>query len=247
VKTACIIPVVQIDLAIALLKNILTNTKELYQLILIDNSENKLNAAIKSDEWIQDFVRKNAVPVRYDIIVNMPPLPLNETWTQGFGLISKEADLITVLNDDLIINTKFFECLENIAKTATKECGVFCPYTTRQKENVFTAINDTIIEVMYRREGWAYTMRREFFAQLKPIPKELKTFCGDDWIFLEAMRLGYRWIKMMHNPIYHYVGATVGHTESNKSLDVDKRMFYKLTGISLKELGNPRLNREKFK
>lgn len=246
-KIACIMPVVQIDLATALIKNIAENTRTPNQLILLDNSGGKLNEALDKSGCMRAFKRTNEIKQAYSVQVNTPPKPLNETWTQGFNLIDKDSDLITVLNDDLIINKRFFECLEFIVEKAPTNCGVFCPYTTKIKENVFDGIPDNIYEVMYRREGWAYTMRREFFEKMKPIPKELKTFCGDDWIFLEAIKKGYKWVKMMHNPIYHYVGATVKYTESNKSLDSDKIRFAKITGISLKELGNPRLNKEKFK
>lgn len=245
-KISCIMPIVQVDLALNLLKNILENTRNPDQLILLDNSGDTFNNALHKNSFFINYTKTHKIPTTYITHVNIPPKTLNETWTQGFNLVDKNSDLITVLNDDLIINNMFFECIEKTADSVSNRFGVFCPYTTKNKENVFNSIIDGYFEVMYKREGWAFTMRREFFDKMKPIPKELKTFCGDDWIFLEAMHLGYKWVKLMHNPIYHYVGATVKYTESNKSLDADKLMFTKLTGVSLKELGNRRLNKERF-
>ena len=62
---------------------------------------------------------------------------------------------------------------------------------------------------MRKREGWAYTILKSFLDKIPEIPDELKTYYGDDWFWFHSNRLGFRWIKMIDNLIFHYRSVSV--------------------------------------
>jgi hypothetical protein len=81
---------------------------------------------------------------------------------------------------------------------------------------------------MAKREGWAWTIRAEVAKQLPVIPDELRTFCGDDWIYTWCVRFGRPWAKMIGVRLYHYVGASMGTKEgqpARETLDGEKKFY----------------------
>ncbi|MCK5237065.1 MAG: hypothetical protein KAR06_08775, partial [Deltaproteobacteria bacterium] len=61
---------------------------------------------------------------------------------------------------------------------------------------------------MTRREGWAFTIRRDIVAD-NPIPTELKIWYGDDFLYTLAGNRGYDRVMMVNNPVFHYGSVTM--------------------------------------
>lgn len=78
---------------------------------------------------------------------------------------------------------------------------------------------------MSMREGWAWTIRTSVAERIPPIPKKLKTFCGDDWYWTHTIRAGHLWGKMINNRCYHYVGQSNVIKDVRKDLKKERSLF----------------------
>lgn len=225
-KISCIMLVTQVDLAKELIKDIKNNSTCPSELIIIDNSKIGI-----SPEEIGYIFSGTCCDLKYER--NAPPRPLNASWMQSFNMVSKDAELVTVLNDDLIMNTRFFFELNRLMSVIPERYVVACPNTVEDKNEVFKEIctRKNEYEIMRKREGWAFTMRKYFMDMVvkEPIPEILKTFCGDDWIWLHSSQRKLEWVKMPQNYIYHYVGKTIKNNGTRPDLNNEKRLFLELT------------------
>lgn len=189
-----VIPVVQLKMASDLFNCIEKNTRKPDEVIIIDNSDSEFKCRLQCCKNIY--------------IKNDPPLRTNDSWKLGFDK-SSSTDIITVLNDDLLINKFFFDKLERAVKKAPQEAVIFCPATTGKSKVENAPNSPNRLKKMSKREGWAYTIRRSFLEWMPPIPDELKTFYADDWMWFHAERRNKYWMKMIDNPIFHYRSVSV--------------------------------------
>lgn len=207
---AVIIPVVNLDLFADLLSCIDSNRLLPKQLIVINNSGAKWNG------------------FRKDAVVIEGPLGVNASWEAGRKMVDESIQYISVLNDDLLIRPDFFHTTAGMFQSNLR-AGVVCPVTVRRKEllNKFPYSHPT---TMPRREGWAFTIRKWVWDRIKPIPEELTTFCGDDWIWHWSHVLGFYWKYNIDTSVYHYGSTTVRtlDAEGVPLLKEEKRKFIKL-------------------
>jgi GT2 family glycosyltransferase len=198
----------------------------------------------KEADLLLDDMEKNTVPpgrvividntgcgyfptTRLPVLYVRPPAPLgvNASWNIGAALAVGE--FVSILNDDIRINQRFFEGICG-AFSSCPESGVVCPQTTDNPMDVRpNPCADYRQLLMSKREGWAFTIRRELLDRIPPIPEELKIFCGDDWYWHWARKLGRVWVKQNGNIIYHRPGASAG-PEARHFLKAEKNLFAKL-------------------
>lgn len=122
------------------------------------------------------------------------------SWRLGFGLA--EANYISLFNDDIRLEGNFLERLLETFR-ANSKIGVVCP--TLSRGNV-RSIPRWI--KMPKREGWAWTIRKDLLDAIPPIPEELTMFAGDDWYFYFVNKYGYIWAKMTDCFCYHSPGVS---------------------------------------
>ena len=160
------------------------------KIFVIDNCEKELTG-------IQRF-NKDKIMVEH-IRMKERLLP-HASWRLGFGLV--ESTYVTLLNDDVRVEHNF---LERILETFREhpKIGVVCP--TLSRGNVRSIIRWIR---MSKREGWAWTIRKDLLDAIPPIPEELTMFGGDDWYFYFVNRYGYIWAKMTDCFCYHAPGAS---------------------------------------
>lgn len=188
------IPVVQECYVKPLVTYIENNTVRPDKIIILDNSANS-NIVVSSKRSCLEIIK--------------PPEPLtvNRSWNYGISKLAGEVDLVSILNDDLIIEDMFFEKLLYAARKNAK-AGVFCPNTAHDQNKVKNVFKTTTCSRMTKREGWAWTIRSEVAKLIDPIPEKLVTWCGDDWYWHHCHKLNRPWMKMSHNNIFHFVGAS---------------------------------------
>lgn len=220
-KIHVILPVVQTALADNLLKILVRNTVRPKRIIIIDNSGKEYHPPKGvSDNIPTDVYRYN------------PPKPVNESWKVGF-MMTKDADILSVLNDDIIVSKYFFEKIL-ITLNGVKDASTVIPYTrvpsgirgTRSRSgtpefpNTSSPLSNKVMPIMFR-QGWAFSIRRDVFDKLPPIPDNLTMFCGDDWLFLWSINMGYKWYIMLDNRCFHYTGTSVSkmHFRKRKTLE----------------------------
>jgi len=218
-----IVPVVNRDLATMLMCSIEANSVSPKRVVIIDNSREGFDFRSDTFEvrryWDNGRMRK-----------------VNESWTLGFQKVRKEALGVCVLNDDVVLNDRFFEKIETLLY-ASGLTAVVCPRTTNDFEDLAIFKPSTMCQAttMSRREGWAWTIRKSVLDKVPPIPPTLQTFCGDDWIWHHTKGLGFYWVKDQSNLIYHAEGATVKGLPDRlrPERDLEKREFNYLMGENL--------------
>jgi len=136
---------------------------------------------------------------------------VNESWNIGFSQAGK-CDILSVLNDDVVLNERFFERL--VAPFQIIDCAVVCPKTETTVEGFdATRLRAGLgfdLAPMKRREGWAFSFRKDILDNIPRIPVEkFKTFCGDDWLWYHTVVQRMRWYWDLNNVIYHKVGASL--------------------------------------
>lgn len=218
-KIAVIVPVVQTDLAYELLEAIVSNTVKPSVCVIVDNSEDG-----SFSKRAKDFA--GTIPM----IMHRenPRLAVNASWTKALGTINGKADVVSFLNDDLIINPEFFDKITKSFRALPMMGGV-CPVTVKRKEDVLSgAGKDVVLDRMRKREGWAFSMPTKVIAKCPPIPSSLKNFCGDDWFWWWSHQHGYFWCYMINNQVFHYVGSSIRRFGLQKTCSPEKAVFVSL-------------------
>lgn len=212
-KIGVVIPVVKTDFIGGLLECIGRNTVLPDSIIIVDNS-------IQRDIIQLD---KNLVP--FEIYKPSSPLGVNQSWNHGIHELGSRVDMISVLNDDLLLETMFFEKLTKLAQFHN-EAAVLCPETVPLARDIthVVPIEKTGCISMHKREGWAWSIRSEVARKIPPIPEELKIWFGDDWFWLHTVRRAKMpWLKMVGNKCFHYVSQTT--RDCGITIRAERRMF----------------------
>jgi len=193
-----VIPVINFDYVDALLQGISRNTLLPKRVIIINNSKTISN---------NPYSIINIYGLKLYVITPPFPLNVNPSWNLGI-LKTSDCDFVSILNDDIEIPETFFE---NVANAFDKysDCGVVCPDTVISKEDFNSRIPVGEVLKMKKKEGWAWTIRRELVDIIPPIHNDLQLFYGDDWYWWHTWKRGKVWIKIMNTIIYHTVGASV--------------------------------------
>ena len=206
-----IIPVLnQLDLTKQLFGCISKNSILPSEIILIDNA---------SEEDFSDFPKKyENLNIKY--IKNEKNIGVNPSWNLGISL--SKGKYVSILNSDIIISTSFFKKTIQ-ALQISNDFGIIIPNTTKDRNSNLENDQLPIIRDVEKREGWAFTIRKEILDKIKPIPLELNLFFGDDYFFECSKLLGYRNIKVMNNLIYHYKNATINNEVSKTFRNIMKK------------------------
>jgi len=175
------------------------------------------------EDMLETLFRNTLLP-RQVIVINNSKIPIgsngieevmggwgvNRSWTEGFRRVYPETDLVTVLNDDILLNRRFFESIHD-AFLYNLRTGIVIPSTANTLEEFrdrLTKDHSRMLRLVAVREGWAFTIRKFVLDKIPAIPSELNTFFGDDWIFKHCYHLGFDWVRDEANWIYHMGGKT---------------------------------------
>ena len=183
----------------AVLEDIANQTLAPKEILIVDNSRDPYTMGM-----IPKF-RETLPQLR--LYYSSNSFGVNASWNFGFNMVS--GNLVSVLNNDLRLPKHFLEAIQHVFKSDST-IGIVVPNTVDSIRKVETATKQSIrIQDLSMREGWAFTIRRQILQQIGEIPSELKSFCGDDWIFQKAWAARHRAVKILSLPIYHYVSRTV--------------------------------------
>jgi Predicted glycosyltransferases len=219
-KIFLFIPVVYNEYINNMLDCVFKNTRIPDTVMVIDNSKNGLD-----------------LPAPVEILRPDMPLGVNASWNLGIKKALEEgADLISIFNDDLLLEKYFFQKMESLANKH-KEISVFCPRTFRKLRDFNRVANNDgykpgdFLECiqMGRREGWAWTIRSEMANKVPPIPQTLETFFGDDWYWNHCNIAERPWYRMMTVWCYHFVGKTVTESGVRDNLENERIISDNLT------------------
>jgi len=186
-----------------LLQDISTNVVKPDEVIVIDNGSKE------SYEHMVKILKNPSINyVRFN-----ENRGVNAAW--NFGIMLSRNNLVTILNNDVLLNKFFFKKIEETMKDPF--IGICVPNTVKYS-NFFDKDENVEIKDLKKREGWAFTIRKEIVNKCGYIPDKLKIFCGDDFLFDASKRLGFRNVKMVNNYIFHYGSVTVKQYDLERSV-----------------------------
>jgi GT2 family glycosyltransferase len=138
---------------------------------------------------------------------------VNTAW--NLGIMLAKNPLITILNNDVLLNNYFFK---KVLQTMQDPFIGICVPNNLKHAKFYDVDEDVRIKDLEKREGWAFTIRKEIVTKCGYIPDKLKIFCGDDFLFDSSKRIGFRNVKMINNYIFHYGSVTVRQYDMDRSI-----------------------------
>jgi GT2 family glycosyltransferase len=224
-----VIPTMDVESAVLLVNQILNDSPIPDKIFIINNTEK----CYESSEFLEDK--------RFIILNQLSNIGVNPSLNKAMDLAEEMGANLSFLNDDICIANYFFLRICNIMDHY-KDTGILCPSTTHDmgfflahskfmSQTEFKFHAPYSIVPLLHREGWAVTLSIDLIRRMPRIPEEMKTFCGDDWVFEHAEKFGFGIIKDLNNIIYHKVGSTLKkHPEIRDTLLEEKREFNRITG-----------------
>jgi hypothetical protein len=191
------------------------------KVFLIDNG-----SIDDTPEIVQEF--KERMDIEY--IRNPVNIGVNNSWNQG--LLRTSADVVSILNNDLILPPFFFEAIQQVFTDHTM-CGYLVPVTNSNSEATLMAVYDGQVELndLPFREGWAHSIRRGIPMTAGPIPSDrIYTFYGDDYLYHICVEMGFKRGIMVNVPIHHYLSQTLYSTGTQETFGDDEQAWRAIRG-----------------
>jgi GT2 family glycosyltransferase len=160
------------------------------------------------------YLRKIMSISSSNVILNEKNININKIWNNFYK--NSTDELLCFLNNDIRVPTNFVsdtisiflkEPLVGAVVHATNH-----PDYKRTSRLKYVVLNDEFAQ------GWDFTMLRSVYT---PIPEELDTFGGDDWLYLNMYEKGYKTAVALSSPIIHYCAQSRKYFTGNKSAVTD--------------------------
>lgn len=131
------------------------------------------------------------------VIFNSTNRPLNYLWNEHAD--SCDSPYLCFLNNDLRIPKNFIANTVSILEYESTVGAVIhatnLPGCVESDKLVYEILPDGFMQ------GWDFTIRKKAFV---PIPADLKTFGGDDWLFGNLQKNGWKVAVAFSSPIVHF-------------------------------------------
>lgn len=218
-----VLPVLnQYKLTNDLLNCISKNEEKPKEIILIDNGSTE-----PINELVNSHKNLNIKYIRFNENVGVNP-----AW--NLGIMKSKTHIVSILNNDLLINNYFFKRIkETMIDT---NIGVCVPNTISDMYYAMTCKYEPVkIAPCNKREGWAFTIKKDIIEKFGYIPKELNRTYGDDYIFHCARKLNYRTVKMENNYIFHYGSITTVKELKDKGKEFPDKNTEKEIWLKIKQ------------
>lgn len=219
-----VVPVLNhLEVTFSFLQCIAENTILPKEIILVDN-----RSVEPIYRLVSDFPQ---LPITY--IRPSQDLGVNAAW--NLGMTMAKTPLISILNNDILINPFFFE--RTIAAFENERHGIVVPMTVSTPDRLLSGVNKTKsvedesldLHFPVKRYGWAFSLRKSLINRIKPIPAHIIPIeCGDDYLFICAKNTGFLYVMDFNNRIYHYGGLSgIGQGIAKKDARYLNRKYFK--------------------
>ena len=133
----------------------------------------------------------------FDVVQNEINIGLNRLWNRHYEVTN--APYMCFLNNDVKIPTNF---VEDTVAVLDAEPTVGCViHSTNHPDYRECGPLQYVIKHGPLVQGWDFTLRREAYY---PIPDDLDTFGGDDYLFSKLHKHGWKVAVLLSSPIIHY-------------------------------------------
>lgn len=159
------------------------------------------------------------------VIRNSFNMDLNRVWNNFYT--ENQNPYLCFLNNDVRIPSNFIEDNEKILDKE-KKVGCVAHATNHLSYQKKTDLKYIIPSKNYM-QGWDFCMRREAYNL---IPKNLRTFGGDDYLYVHLYRNGWKTAFVLSSPIIHYKGQSYKDLQHPQSADQKEYKKLNYEGIS---------------
>lgn len=209
------------DITRHLFDQISSNTMIPSEILLIDNGTD--HKEYKFYKFHKSFPKLNIRYIRFE-----RNMGVNIAWNEG--MFKSQNPYISVLNNDIIITDYFFEKIYK-SFMANTMLGLVVPNTLDDRNQLYYDNGSPCLVELEKREGWAFTIKKEIVEKSGPIPHPFKIYFGDDFLFLWTKKLGYECKKIVNNPIYHFQSLSVKKVDNkNNILEHERKMWKRFYG-----------------
>lgn len=161
---------------------------------------------------------------------------VNPAWNYVFE--KSDADHFAVLNNDLILNHRFFEKMLSTVERHP-DVAIMQPFDVSSPSEVHKpTVEFQVSAVTQKMVGYAFTVSRKLVDISGLVPEQLVIYCGDQWLFDIAQEEKMPVLLMEHNPIFHYISKTCTLFQTlPKYFPHEMREFQRLTKERCKRKG----------
>ena len=153
------------------------------------------------------------------VVLNRENVNLNTIWNRFY--YQNTDEMLCFLNNDVRVPKNFVEDTVNIF-LKEPEVGCVVHATNHPNYNKTTKLTYVIINKEFA-QGWDFTMLKSVYT---PIPEDLNTFGGDDWLYLNMYDKGYKTAIALSSPIIHYCGMSRKYFTGSRN-DISKIYYNK--------------------
>jgi GT2 family glycosyltransferase len=174
--------------------NLLSQTHSNFKITIVDQN---------SSEEGTHQVLEELTDSRIEIVRNPENRPLNHVWNWFYQTYTDE--ILCFLNNDVIITDNFVsDTIEVFSKEPN--VGIVVHSTNHENHTVKKPILEyTVVERGKFMQGWDFSIRRNLFTL---IPEQIKTYCGDDFLYHNLYQKGYDMAYITSSPMIHFEGQS---------------------------------------
>lgn len=188
-------------------------------LLLIDNGAEESVKKVIIDS------AKNNLNIT-QIISNHSNIYVNPAWQQAidYFLNQPQYDYLILMNSDLIMHHDWDIILKSL--WAENPDDIYIPEIINDKTFQNFNKRESSVRVYEGTPGVFITLNRKQAEIINPIPKEIKVWFGDNWIYDILRGLGYKTIIPNNLLSYHYWSQNVQKVEGiSELIEEDKRQW----------------------
>lgn len=141
-----------------------------------------------------------------DVVRSENNLPVNQVWNWFYK--NHKEEILCFLNNDVLFYDNF---ISQTIEVFEKELYVGIVVHSTNHENYNNKkdfLEYTVVEPRKFMQGWDFSIRRPLFTL---IPEELKTYCGDDFLFDNLYKKGFNLAYITSSPMIHFEGKSKPH------------------------------------
>lgn len=148
-----------------------------------------------TEEGTREYLHEIRKLDRVEARLNHNHHPLNSLWNSFYG--ETTGKYLCFLNNDVRLPTNFVRDTVSIFEKEP-DVGIVIHAT-----NFLEKSDELLYEIIEGGwvQGWDHSIRREAYI---PVPEELHTYGGDDWLFCNAYDNGWKVAVALSSPIIHY-------------------------------------------
>lgn len=205
------------------LKSVVENTYYRFELILIDDGPHGelINpwTIINRVEFF-DAIRLKDQSCSVRVFRNKKQKWVNHNW--NLGARKATGNYVAFLNSDILLSKNWDMYLVSALETPYRKATIACPYETNEKHKKPFMLDPLIMKALpHMIKGQCFLVRRADIPKLFPIPKELKHWCGDNWLADRAREMDGV-VFASQAVCHHYISQS---SNKVKPLDLQKRTY----------------------